>query len=185
MARSFSCRPVRSVRISSPKLPATPATAPRIGTPELVVCYVCAGIAVHPSGAYAYVLDAISRGPLWQRETGLSIGFMPAYDPDAGDGGILFIAGEKGQIFAVDPATGTDRWAPVTLETAYGNMALANGLLFVAVATGKVFVLEAATGRILRQLTPANPGPSFSGIAVAGNAIYWLSGRMLNAWGVP
>jgi outer membrane protein assembly factor BamB len=134
---------------------------------------------------YAYVLDAISRGPLWQRETGLSIGFMPAYDPDAGDGGILFIAGEKGQIFAVDPATGTDRWAPVTLETGYGNMALANGLLFVAAASGKVFVLEAATGRILRQLTPANPGRSFSGIAVAGDAIYWLSGGTLNAWGVP
>jgi hypothetical protein len=55
----------------------------------------------------------------------------------------------------------------------------------VAAASGKVFVLEAATGRILRQLTPANPGRSFSGIAVAGDAIYWLSGGTLNAWGVP
>lgn len=140
----------------------------------------------HKDGVfYTYVLDAVSSGPLWQRATGLSTGFMPAYDPDAGDGGTLFIAGGEGQIFAVDPATGTDRWAPVTLESAHANMALANGLLFVAAASGKVFVLEAATGRILRQLTPANPGRSFSGIAVAGDAIYWLSGGTLNAWGVP
>jgi outer membrane protein assembly factor BamB len=142
--------------------------------------------ASHKNGVfYAYVLDAISSGPLWQRGTGVSIGFMPAYDPDVGDGGTLFISGDKGRIFAVDPATGADRWAPVTLETAYANMALANGLLFVASAAGKVFVVEAASGRILRQLTPANAGRSFSGIAVAGDAIYWLSGATLNAWSVP
>jgi outer membrane protein assembly factor BamB len=142
--------------------------------------------AVHKNGVfYAYTLDGVGAGPLWQRATGVALGLIPAYDPSVGDGGTLFIGGGHGQVVAVDPASGADRWGPVTLETMHGNMALANGLLFAPAATGKVFVVESATGRILRVLTPANPGPSFSGAAVAGGLVYWLSGSNLNAWGVP
>jgi hypothetical protein len=130
---------------------------------------------------YAYVLDAIGTGPLWQRETGLSVGFMPAYDAGLGEGGTLFIGGSGGRIFAVDPATGADRWPPLTVAITHGNMALANGLLFLN-ANGRVFVLEEASGRILRVLEPSQPGRSFSGVAVAGGTVYWLSGGTLNAW---
>jgi outer membrane protein assembly factor BamB len=134
---------------------------------------------------YTYVLDSIATGPLWSRATGESAGLMPGYDPTIGDGGTLFIAGRAGQIYAVDPATGADRWPPVTVQQMHGNMALANGLLFVNSAFGEVFVLEATTGRILRQLSPAGGGKAYSGVAVAGGMVYWLSGSTLNAWGVP
>jgi outer membrane protein assembly factor BamB len=142
--------------------------------------------AVHKNGVfYAYALDGIEAGPVWQRATGVAAGFMPAYNPILGGGGTLFIGGGNGQVYAVDPASGADRWGPLTLETMHGNMALANGLLFAPAATGKVFVVESATGRVLRVLTPANAGPSYSGVAVAGGMVYWLSGSTLNAWGVP
>jgi outer membrane protein assembly factor BamB len=141
--------------------------------------------AVHKNGVfYAYALDAIGAGPIWQRTTGVSPGLMPAYNPNIGDGGTVFV-GATGVVYALDPASGADRWAPITLQTMHGNLALANGLLFAPAASGQVYVVEAASGRLLRALVPANPGPSFSGVAVAGGTLYWLSGSTLNAWGVP
>jgi outer membrane protein assembly factor BamB len=133
---------------------------------------------------YAYAADSIAAGPLWRRATGRSIGFMAAYDETVGEGGTLLIGGDDARLFAVDPATGADRWPPVTIETLHGNMAIANGLVFVP-ANGKVFVLDEARGTTLRVLAPVEPGRSFSGVAVTGGMIYWLSGRTLNAWGRP
>jgi outer membrane protein assembly factor BamB len=141
--------------------------------------------AVHKNGVfYAYALEAIGAGPIWQRITAVSPGLMPAYDPNVGDGGTVFV-GAAGLVHAFDPASGADRWAAITLETMHGNLAVANGLLFAPAATGKLYVIESASGRVLRALAPANPGPSFSGVAIAGGTLYWLSGATLNAWSVP
>jgi len=142
--------------------------------------------AVHKNGVfYAYALDTIGAGPIWQRTTGVTPGLMPAYDPNVGDGGTVFVGGQNAVVYALDPANGADRWAPITLETMHGGLSLANGLLFAPAASGRVFVVESASGRVLRALVPANAGPSFSGVAVAGGTLYWLSGSTLNAWGVP
>ena len=65
----------------------------------------------------------------------------------------------------------------------HGNMALAKGLIFVSTG-GQVMVLDGASGQALRILGPDNPGRSFSGVAVAGGFVYWLSGPFLNAWGL-
>jgi len=138
----------------------------------------------HKNGVfYAYVADQVSAGPLWQRALGVGIGMMPAFDPTR-SGGTLYIVGDNGQIFAVDPATGTDRWPPVAVGFMYGNMALAGGLIVVS-SGGSVVMLDAATGAPVRVLTPVAPGPSFSGPAVAGGFVYWLSGSKLNAWSLP
>ena len=116
---------------------------------------------------HAYDLDALAAGPIWSRPVGISVGMMPAYDPDRGPGGTLYVAGDNGQLFAVDPATGADRWPPVAVGFMNANMALVNGLILVSTG-GSVLVLEQATGRLLRALEPENPGQSFSGVAVAG-----------------
>lgn len=138
----------------------------------------------HKNGVfYAYQADRVSAGPLWQRPLGVGVGMMPAYDPGQ-SGGTLYVVGDNGQIFAVDPATGTDRWAPVAVGFMYGNMALAGGLIFVS-SGGSVVVLDGATGNQLKVLTPTDPGPSFSGVVVAGGFVYWLSGSKLNAWSLP
>jgi len=132
---------------------------------------------------YAYVQDAVAAGPLWSRFVGVSPGMMPAYDPNRGAGGTLFIAGDNGVLFGVDPATGQDRWPALAIGFMHGNLALANGLGFAASA-GRVFVVDVASGRVLRVLTPAATGPAYTGAVVANGLVYWLAGPVLNAWGV-
>jgi outer membrane protein assembly factor BamB len=130
---------------------------------------------------FAYDLARLADGPIWRRQTGVSVGAMPAYDPNTGPGGTLFIVGDNGLIFGVDPATGTDRWPPVLVGFVTGNIALANGLAFAAVG-GPVIVLDAATGAVLRTLTPETGGRGFSGVVVSGGVLYWMAGPYLNAW---
>jgi outer membrane protein assembly factor BamB len=139
----------------------------------------------HKNGVfYAYVLDKVSDGPLWSRSTGTSVGMMPAYDPTFGDGGTLFIAANS-KIYAVDPATGKDRWTPVSVGTMHGNMAIASGLIFANTGSDGLQILDEATGKNLRTLAPPNAGAANSGVAVANGVVYWLSGSYANAWGLP
>jgi outer membrane protein assembly factor BamB len=134
---------------------------------------------------FAYDVDRLGDGPVWQRPTGLSVGAMPAYDPDLGPGGTLFIVGGSSLLYAVDPATGADRWGPVVVGTPNGNMALANGLVFIGGGNGHVLVIDGRTGTLLRAIVPESPGPTYSGIVVAGGTLYWMSGPYLNAWKLP
>jgi outer membrane protein assembly factor BamB len=134
---------------------------------------------------FVYEVGRVGNGAIWQRETGLSVGTMPAYDPDLGTGGTLFIVGANAQLFAVDPATGADRWPPLTVGSANGNIAIANGLVFMGAGNGFVGVVDGRTGTLLRMLEPPSPGPTFSGVIVANGMVYWVSGGTLNAWGLP
>ncbi len=139
----------------------------------------------HKNGVfYAYVLNNVSGGPLWSRSTGTSVGMMPAYDPSYGSGGTLFIFGSGSRLYAVDPATGTDRWPSVTTGSAHGNMAIANGLIFLNMGSG-LQIRDETNGSLLRTLTPANSGAANSGLAVSNGFIYWLSGSYINAWSLP
>jgi hypothetical protein len=137
----------------------------------------------HKNGVfYTFVLSNISAGPIWQKSTGTAVGMMPAYDPNFGSGGTLFIGGSSNRIFAVDPATGADRWPAVTLSAMHGNMAIANGLIFVNTGTSGLRILRESDGSTLRTLVPASAGSSNSGVAVSNGFIYWLSGSFINAW---
>ncbi|HMA35003.1 MAG TPA: S-layer homology domain-containing protein [Chloroflexia bacterium] len=133
---------------------------------------------------YAYSLDTVAAGPLWSRATGTAVGMMPGYDPNFGAGGTLFIASDSGTLYAVDPATGADRWPPVSVGNMAGNLALANGLVF-ANTGDSVQVLDETTGAVLTSLVPAQAGAAYSGVVVAHGFVYWLSGAYLNAWSLP
>ena len=139
----------------------------------------------HKDGTfYAYAIDKVSNGPIWSRGTGTSVGMMPAYDPTFGDGGTLFIAANS-TIYAVDPATGHDRWAPVGVGTMHGNLAIVHGLIFANTGASGVQILDETTGAHLRTLAPASAGSANSGVVVSNGFVYWLSGAELNAWGIP
>ncbi len=133
---------------------------------------------------YAYALGALHDGPVWTRVTGLSAGAMPGYDPNTGSGGTLFIVGDNGLLFGVDPATGADRFPPVAVGFTTGGLALANGLVFVNVG-GALRILAADSGRVLRTLQPPAIGRNFSGPAVANGRVYWAAAGILNSWGLP
>ena len=85
---------------------------------------------------------------------------MPAYDPTFGDGGTLFI-GANSKIYAVDPATGKDRWTPVSVGAMHGNMAIASGLIFANTGSDGLQILDEATGKNLRTLSPPNAGAGY------------------------
>ena len=133
------------------------------------------------------MLNNINAGPIWQKNWGTSIGFMPAYDPTYGSGGTLFIGGGGGPtIGAVDPATGADRWAVGSVVAGGGgNMAVANGLIYTNDGSNGLRILDETNGNTLRTLVPAHAGDSNSGVVVANGIIYWLSGSYLNAWALP
>ncbi len=147
----------------------------------------------HKNGTfYAYLLDSIADGPIWERATGTRVGMMPAYDPSVGPGGTLYIAGEADwvtSIYMVDPATGQDRHPPQVIGALNGNMALAGGLLFLNVddaptGSSSLQVRDASDGTLLRTITPGHTGRTYSGVAVANGMVYWMSGAYLNAWSV-
>ena len=96
---------------------------------------------------YTYVLSDVNAGPLWARATSTSWGEAPASDPSFGPGGTLFIAANN-LLYAVDPATGIDRWAPVDRDGQYGNMAVANGLIF-SNSAGAVQIRAKSNGALL------------------------------------
>ncbi|HEX9990527.1 MAG TPA: PQQ-binding-like beta-propeller repeat protein [Chloroflexia bacterium] len=131
---------------------------------------------------YAYDLHNINAGPVWTRSILLQVGMLPAYNPDLGNGGTLFILGGNSRLYALDPATGKDRW-PDALANGLGNMAIANGLIFLN-DQGTLRILDETNGHTLRVITPENSGPSYSGVAVAHGFVYWLSGSRLNAWSI-
>jgi outer membrane protein assembly factor BamB len=145
---------------------------------------------IKSGSVFAWALDSLAAGPIWQRKVGVLIGLAPAYDPTAGPGGTLFFGGNEGDaydggnglLYAVDPATGANRWPPFKVGNMAGNMAIANGLLFMNAGPGGVAVLDGQKGTIITVLHPANPGPTFSGVSVSGGTVYWKSGSFLNAW---
>jgi outer membrane protein assembly factor BamB len=134
---------------------------------------------------YVYDLNNIDAGAIWHREIGRLVGMMPAYDPNFGDGGTLFMVGSTQQLYAVDPATGADRWPRVDIGQVRGNMAVANGLLFLNGGAGGFLILDETTGKVLRGIKDSTTGSTNSGPAIAHGFVYWLSGRYLNAWSLP
>jgi outer membrane protein assembly factor BamB len=131
---------------------------------------------------YAYDVSAIGHGPVWERATGVNVGAMPAYDEDVGSGGTLFVVGDNGLLFGLDPATGADRWPPVAVGFTNGNVAVANGLVYLGGGTGFVPVVAADSGTILTVLAPQTPSKTFSGAVVSGGIVYATAGPYLNAW---
>ncbi|MDQ3929150.1 MAG: PQQ-binding-like beta-propeller repeat protein [Chloroflexota bacterium] len=145
--------------------------------------------ATHKDGSIrAFALDSISEGPIWTRRVNAAIAMTPGYDPTFGPGGTLFFIGYKEHgnwLYAVDPATGVDRWTPAPLPNyTLGNMAIANGLVFLNL-NGTLHIYDEHTGKLLRSMEPPDAGPSWTGPVVSHGFVYWTSGAYLNAWSLP
>jgi outer membrane protein assembly factor BamB len=145
--------------------------------------------ASHKDGAFrVYDVNRISAGPIWARSLSAAIAMTPGYDPTFGEGGTLFFIGYKDKgnwLYAVDPATGADRWTPSPLPSfTIGSMAIANGLVFLN-QNGVLRVYDEHTGTLLRSIEPQDAGRSWTGPTVSHGFVYWTSGAYLNAWSLP
>jgi outer membrane protein assembly factor BamB len=139
--------------------------------------------ASHKNGTfYTYDMSDIGSGPVWSREIDAKTGIMPAYDPTFVDGGTLFVLGGGRKLYALDPATGDDRWPAVTAG-GFGHMAVANGLIYLN-DHGTLLILDERTGQMLREIVPDNADSSFTGPVVAHGLVYWMAGSRLNVWGL-
>jgi outer membrane protein assembly factor BamB len=136
---------------------------------------------------YAFDFNDTREGwpPIWEKlMPSYSAGMLPAYDPNTGEGGTLFLTVGT-TLYALDPATGAERWtAPIT-GGYHGNMAIANGLIFINSGASGLKIYSETNGALLRSLLPDNAGASNAGIAVSHGLIYWVSGSYINAWGLP
>jgi outer membrane protein assembly factor BamB len=144
----------------------------------------------HKNGTfYAFATSSVGAGPVWQRPVGAVIGMMPAYDPSFGDGGTLFVVGtddsSNPDLHACDPATGQDRWVRENIGQVAGNMAIANDMIFLNTGPSGLTILDETNGTTLKTLIPPGAGATYTGVAVTGGTVYWLSGRFLNAWRLP
>jgi outer membrane protein assembly factor BamB len=97
------------------------------------------------AGAYTVALDAQSGQELWMTKTGDFSAEMPALFGEA-----LLVGSDNGDLLALDPATGTERWRiPVSnrIEVALDQSSpplTANGLIFVRNEIGSVVALGLA-----------------------------------------
>ncbi len=138
----------------------------------------------HKDGVfYAYYQDNMDAGPVWSSKPGPSVGMLPAYDPNGGEGGVIFINGQH-KVYALNASDGTAVWTSDAMDDTTGNMAVANGLIYVNVG-GSLLILDEATGKTLRTITPDNHGPGMSGPVVYDGVVYWVSGAFINAWHLP
>jgi outer membrane protein assembly factor BamB len=114
---------------------------------------------------------------LW--ETPLAIN--PWAGPTVADGLVLVgcssirydtkeIAGAKGEIVAVDAATGTIRWRKPVPGGVLSSVAVAGGLAVFTATDGQIRALDAATGS--DTWSCAAKAPFFAGPAIAGDVVY-------------
>jgi outer membrane protein assembly factor BamB len=139
--------------------------------------------AIHKNGTlYVYDSADLAAGPVWQVATGVQPGWMPAFDAASGT---LIVGGAGGRVFAFDATTGAARWSPVTVGLGFSNLAVTNGLVFVNSGARGVRVLSVLNGRLVTTLVPDNAGPTYSGVTIAHDQVYWVAGGYLNVWGLP
>jgi outer membrane protein assembly factor BamB len=137
--------------------------------------------ATHKNGTfYAYDLDNVSAGPVWEWEAGSMVGMPPAYDPTFGAGGTLIFL-LYGRLIYIDPSTGQARGYSAPVGSALNGIAVANRLAYLN-SGGTLVIVEEATGDVLRRIEPPLQRLALSGPSVSNGTVFWSSGAYLNAW---
>jgi outer membrane protein assembly factor BamB len=92
-----------------------------------------------------------------------------------GVGDTLYVADLDGIVYALDSATGTERWRTTTARNdVRGNLVLTNGLLVLATSTGSIFALDPTTG-VERWYVEPDAGRILASPLVLESGILYLS----------
>src|SRR5439155_9978701 len=92
------------------------------------------------------------------------------------NGTVVYTTGFTGQVWAVDEATGTERWPAKTLNAKittncedpkqpgfWSSAAIANGVIYVASPDGNVYALRASDGTTIWKAGVADPSAAANG----------------------
>lgn len=117
-----------------------------------------------------HALDAATGHKLWNA----IVGGIPS-NPEV-TGGIVYVGGNFGNVWAFDEQTGTLVWKSAFVDAIYGAPTVSNGLVLVGSTNGNVYGLDALTGSIVWSYQTA--GTIGSSVVVSGGLAYVSSGDM-------
>ncbi|MDP9170548.1 MAG: PQQ-binding-like beta-propeller repeat protein, partial [Acidobacteriota bacterium] len=146
--------------------------------PSTLVCFLVSAVAQVPDGAKFSPLNLINRTNVNRLQVAWTFHTGDIYVGDKGGlrgkasafettplyaGGVLFITTPFGRVIALDPVTGTQKWAfdpHIDQRAGYGDFAnrgvsewvdarTGRRRLFLATIDGRLFAIDAATGRAL------------------------------------
>ncbi|MEU2003209.1 PQQ-binding-like beta-propeller repeat protein [Rhodococcus sp. NPDC019647] len=158
-----------------PLTPASPPTdQPLVGrtgpSRREVLAGLGAGAVLVAGGAAIWLFTSSSDGKsssptlsgrpgavLWTASAGTVIIFSA---PTLG-AGLVYIGGYDNNVYALDAATGVERWTAATGDRVRPSPAFADGLVYVASWDGNVYAFEAKTGEERWKTAPGNPGDTF------------------------
>jgi hypothetical protein len=133
-----------------------PSAAVRDGT-----VYFASASAESEQGLFA--LDAATGNEIWRFEPVKPGLFTPAVVDDT-----LYIGGEGGDVYAIDTASGEQRWKAV-VSSAWSAPAVADDAVFVQTMADTLACLDRETGEVRWEV--ANPA-SWCAPVVAGDTVY-------------
>jgi outer membrane protein assembly factor BamB len=87
--------------------------------------------------------------------------------------GVLYVAGEDGNVYALDAKTGAAIWATSLGAGSGSSPAFSNGVVYVGDDNNDLHAIDAATGREVWKATGSgwvDPGPVVDDVLYAGNA---------------
>ena len=85
--------------------------------------------------------------------------------------GVVYVGGTDGEVYALDAATGDERWRIRTLGAVYWSPAVADGVVYVGSASATLYALDAATGDE-RWVLHWTQDPRVSSPAVVDDVVY-------------
>lgn len=113
-----------------------------------------------------YAIEIDSRTALWEQE--IPVTFQTA--PTVADGLILGLGLGQAGAWALDAATGAERWTVDAGNSAPAAPAVSGGVAYFAADDGELFALDVATGRLVWQAETG--ADDLSSPAVAGGFVY-------------
>jgi polyvinyl alcohol dehydrogenase (cytochrome) len=126
---------------------------------------------------YAFDRNALSAGPVWQRQVGGSGSFAPS----AWDGNLLYVAADAttvrgtscvGSLRALEPSTGAPVWEDCLDANVLGAVTAAPGVVTVA-GGPTIYVVDAATGTNLFRYDEPSNQPFYGPGSIADGALYY------------
>lgn len=110
----------------------------------------------------------VQKGSVWSRRVGGDVVHTPAIAHD-----MVYVTTSRGQVLALDPATGATRWSADLGVEITADPTVAGTAVLIGTKDGAVFALEASTGEVLWKFQTAG-GISGSPIVV-GDMMYVVS----------
>ncbi|MBI3943506.1 MAG: PQQ-binding-like beta-propeller repeat protein [Chloroflexi bacterium] len=107
---------------------------------------------------YIYALDGRSGAMVWRYRAGRHLQYAPSVVPGSiaceavcgsplVDHGTVYCGADDGFMYALDSATGAERWVFQTQKWIWGRPLLSRGVLIVPSADGRIYGLDPASGR--------------------------------------